>query len=52
MISILYIRKKIKNIYEKELKELKENNAKLKYFVNEWFSNLYKIREMEIYKKG
>ena len=47
--SILYIREKIKNIYEKELKE---NNDSLKDFVNEWFSNLYEIREMEIYKKG
>jgi formamidopyrimidine-DNA glycosylase len=47
--SILYIREKIKNIYEKELKE---NNANLKDFVNEWFSNLYEIREMEVYKKG
>ena len=47
--SILYIREKIKNIYEKELKE---NNDNLQDFVNEWFSNLYEIREMEIYKKG
>jgi hypothetical protein len=47
--SILYIREKIKNIYEKELKA---NNDSLKDFVNEWFSNLYEIREMEIYKKG
>jgi formamidopyrimidine-DNA glycosylase len=47
--SILYIREKIKNIYEKELKE---NNDNLKDFINEWFSNLYEIREMEIYKKG
>lgn len=47
--SILYIREKIKNIY---VKELKENNANLKDFVNKWVSNLYEIREMEIYKKG
>jgi ribosomal protein S13 len=47
--SILYIREKIKNIYEKELKE---NSDNLQDFVNEWFSNLYEIREMEIYKKG
>jgi formamidopyrimidine-DNA glycosylase len=47
--SILYIRQKIKNIYEKELKA---NNYSSKDFVNEWFSNLYEIREMEIYKKG
>ena len=47
--SILYIREKIKNIYEKELKD-EENNCK--EFVNKWFSNLYEVREMEVYKKG
>jgi formamidopyrimidine-DNA glycosylase len=47
--SILYIREKIKNIYEKELKD-KEHNYK--EFVNKWFSNLYEVREMEVYKKG
>jgi formamidopyrimidine-DNA glycosylase len=49
--SILYIREKIKNIYEKELKD-ENNNDNLKDFINEWFSNLYEIREMEVYKKG
>lgn len=46
--SILYIRNEIKNIYEKELKEASE----LKEFINNWFENLYEIREMSIYKKG
>jgi len=43
--SILYIRDYIKNIYEKELKEPKS-------LVNNWFANLYEVREMHIYKKG
>jgi hypothetical protein len=42
---ILYIRQHIKNIYEKELKD----PLKL---INQWFENLYKIRELNIYKKG
>ena len=46
---ILYIREKIKNIYEKELKDEEPN---YKEFVNKWFSNLYEVREMEVYKKG
>ena len=43
--SILYIRNKIKNIYENELKD-KE------FLINNWFENLYQVREMKIYKKG
>jgi hypothetical protein len=75
--SILYIREKIKNIYENELKE--KNSEKelltlgadngpigpkvpqkpspshsegLKTFINNWFENVYMIRDMNIYKKG
>ena len=43
--SILYIRNHIKNIYEKELKEPTS-------LVNNWFENLYEVREMQVYKKG
>jgi formamidopyrimidine-DNA glycosylase len=43
--SIFYIRDYIKNIYEKELKEPKT-------LVNNWFENLYEVREMQVYKKG
>lgn len=43
--SILYIRNKINNIYEKELKEPET-------LINNWFENLYQVREMQIYKKG
>ncbi len=43
--SILYIRNYIKNIYEKELKEPES-------LINDWFENLYKVREMQVYKKG
>jgi formamidopyrimidine-DNA glycosylase len=43
--SILYIRNDIKNIYEKELKEPET-------IINNWFENLYEVREMHVYKKG
>jgi formamidopyrimidine-DNA glycosylase len=43
--SILYIRNHIKNIYEKELKEPTS-------LVNNWFENLYQVRDMQVYKKG
>jgi formamidopyrimidine-DNA glycosylase len=43
--NILYIRNHIKNIYEKELKEPNS-------LVNNWFENLYQVREMQVYKKG
>lgn len=43
--SILYIRNDIKNIYEKELKEPES-------IINNWFENLYEVREMHVYKKG
>jgi len=43
--SILYIRNHIKNIYEKELKEPES-------LINNWFENLYEVREMQVYKKG
>lgn len=43
--SILYIRNDIKNIYEKELKDPES-------LINNWFENLYEVREMSIYKKG
>jgi len=48
--SILYIREEIKNIYENQLKD-KDREA-LQEFINEWFENLYEIREMSVYKKG
>jgi formamidopyrimidine-DNA glycosylase len=43
--SILYTRNDIKNIYEKELKEPES-------LVNNWFENLYQVRQMQVYKKG
>ena len=43
--SILYIRNKIKNIYENELKDPES-------LINGWFENLYQVREMNVYKKG
>lgn len=45
--SILEIREKIKEKYTQELTEWDTQS-----FINEWFENLYEIREMNIYKKG
>jgi formamidopyrimidine-DNA glycosylase len=46
---MIKIREEIQEIYDKELEASNDN---LKEFINDWFSNLYEIREMSIYKKG
>ncbi len=46
---IIDIKNEIKPIYNNYLNE---NENDLKFFINEWFDNLYKIRKMDIYKKG
>jgi formamidopyrimidine-DNA glycosylase len=52
------IRKKIQETYELELERTLEvckiynNNNKLRLLIDDWFENLYEIREMVIYKKG
>jgi len=45
--SMIKIREKIKNQYNQEVDE-----STCKEFINEWFENLYEIRDMNIYKKG
>ena len=53
--QILNIKYEIKNIYREFLKkhENNENNENnLMNFINDWFENLYQIRNMNIYKKG
>jgi len=45
--SMIEIREKIKKDYSEEIDE-----STCKEFINEWFSNLYEIRDMNIYKKG
>lgn len=45
--SMFEIRENIKKIYSEEVDE-----TTCKYFINEWFENLYVIRDMKIYKKG
>jgi formamidopyrimidine-DNA glycosylase len=56
--SMIEIRKKIQETYILELERTLEvckiynNNLKLRLLIDEWFENLYKIREMDIYKKG
>lgn len=46
--SMIEIRAKIRKTYEEEL--IKHNE--LKDFINDWFENLYEIRDMTVYKKG
>ena len=44
---VLSVRENIQTQYSKLLSE-----SNSKSFINEWFDNLYKIREMSVYKKG
>ncbi len=46
--SIFDIATMIKSIYDIVL----TSNPDKKIFINEWYQNLYKIREMRVYKKG
>ena len=56
--SMIEIRENVKETYEKELNNLlqvckiNENDLKLREFINDWYVNLYDIREMDIYEKG
>lgn len=56
--SMIEIRKKVQETYELELRrtlevcKIYDNNNKLRLLIDEWFENLYEIREMDIYKKG
>ena len=45
--SMIEIREKTKKLYNEQLDE---DNCR--EFINNWFENLYEIREMSIYKKG
>jgi len=47
--QILNIKYEIKNMYREYLKN---NENELINFINSWFDNLYKIRNMNVYKKG
>ena len=47
VVSMIEIREKIKKQYSEQVSELN-----CKEFINDWYENLYEIREMEIYKKG
>ena len=46
--TIIEIREEIKKIYETELNKYDQ----IKDFIEEWFENLYKIRNMKVYKVG
>lgn len=45
--SMIEIREKIKKQYSEQVDE-----STCREFVNNWFENLYEVREMDIYKKG
>lgn len=45
--SMIQIREKIKKCYSEQVDE-----TNCKEFINNWFENLYRVREMDIYKKG
>jgi len=45
--SMIEIREEVKKRYSEQLDE-----SNCKEFINEWFTNLYEIREMNVYKKG
>jgi hypothetical protein len=45
--SMIEIREKVKKQYSEQIDELN-----CKEFINDWYENLYEIREMSIYKKG
>lgn len=47
---MIEIREEIKHSYEIELE--KYEDTKIKNFIEEWFENLYEIRNMKIYKIG
>lgn len=57
--SIIDVRETIQETYDAELIKTIElsnafgyDNLKLRQFINNWFTNLYEIRTMDIYKKG
>lgn len=49
--AMIEMRTEIQYKYNKELDKL-ESKEDLKNFINNWFTNLYEMREMYIYKKG
>lgn len=49
--NIIYFRNKIQKIYLELLTKINKQ-SELQNFINEWFDNLYEVREMQIYKKG
>jgi len=46
--TIIFIRDNIRNLYQTFVDNSKSNEI----FINEWFDNLYTIRNMTVYKKG
>jgi len=52
--EMIRVRKEVQELYKNELykNELISNKLNVKEFINNWFSNLYDVRKMKIYKKG
>jgi formamidopyrimidine-DNA glycosylase len=50
--TMIEVREIIKKVYENGLTNITKTEKNCKEFINDWFSNLYEIREMNIYKKG
>lgn len=50
--SMIDTRNRITETYKKYLSNYVNNKEDLAKFINDWFTNLYEIREMKIYKKG
>ena len=48
---MIKIRDKIITTYLNEINKL-SSKEEIKQFINDWFHNLYEVREMNIYKKG
>lgn len=46
--SMITVRDEIKVVYETCLQE----PSSMKEFINQWFTNLYELRQMNVYKKG
>ena len=49
---MIEVREQIKKVYENGLTNVIKTEKKCKEFINNWFLNLYEIREMNVYKKG
>jgi len=52
VFAFIEIQEYCKSTYMNYLNEIAKEKDDLKMFVNSWYKNLYKVRQMNIYKKG